>query len=324
MAKFKPQFKRLQFIHSQLQKGKFPNCRTLAEEWETSPKTIQRDIQFLKDEQNAPIEYDATEHGYYYTDKTYDLPALRISEGDLFALAIAEKALAAYRNTPLFDRLLSVFAKIQETLPEKVSVHPSWIDAKFSVMQAPATRIDPAIWEILAKALRSERVLRIDHVAPGCKEATVREVEPYHMMNHYGEWYLIGFDRSRGQVRTFAVSRIRCAEILDEDFSVDNDFDVESYMKSHFGVWSGEKPHTVRIWFSPEVAPLIKERDWHPSQKIRENRDGSIVLSLRVAHFFEVKQWALSWGGDATVLAPQELREDVKRETRRAVHRYVQ
>lgn len=318
MPKFKPQFRRLQFIHGEIRKGQYPNCRTLATEWETSPKTILRDIQYLKWEQKAPIEYDPIEHGYYYTDKTYDLPAIRISEGDLFALAIAEKTLAAYRNTPLYDRLLAVFAKIEGTLPEKVMVHPAWVDAKFSVMPAAVTRIIPAVWETVARALRLERIVKIEHASPGSKEPTTREVEPYHMINHYGEWYLIGMDRSRQAVRTFALSRIRAAVLLEEETSSAGHFDAERYMQTHFGAWAGEKVREVRIWFSPTVAPLIKERDWHPSQKTKENKDGSIVLSLRLAHLQEVKQWALSWGAEARVLAPQELRSLIVREIQSA------
>ncbi len=322
MLTFKPQYRRLQFIHKEIQKGQYPNCRTLAAEWETSPKTIQRDMEYLKWEQKAPLEYDPIRHGYHYTDKTYDLPAIRISEGDLFALTIAEKALAQYRNTPLYDRLLTIFAKIQETLPEKVSVHPAWVDAKFSVMPTPTTRINPAIWETVAKALRANRVLRIQHQVPGTKGPLTREVDPYHMMSFKGEWYLIGFDHYRRQVLMFGISRIRDAEALSEEAQGAADFDAAAYLRSHFGAFVGEKQYNVKIWFSPDAAPFIRERDWHPSQKIKENKDGSLVVSLRVSHLLGIRQWVLSWGGEAEVLTPKELRQDVKGELRRAAERY--
>lgn len=322
MLKFKPQYRRLQFIHKEIQKGRYPNCRVLAEEWETSPKTIQRDMQYLKWEQKAPLEYDSERHGYYYTDKTYDLPAIRISEGDLFALAVAEKALAQYRNTPLYDRLLTIFAKIQETLPEKVSVHPAWVDAKFSIMPTPATRINPAIWETIARALRANRVLRIRHQVPGTKGPMPRKVDPYHMMSFKGEWYLVGRDHYRGRVLTFGISRIQAADGLAEETEGTAGFDVDAYLRSHFGVFAGEKQYNVKIWFSPDAAPFIRERDWHPSQKIRDNKDGSLVLSLQISHLFEIRKWVLSYGGDAKVLAPKELRKAVHKDLRAALRMY--
>jgi proteasome accessory factor B len=322
MLKFKPQFKRLQFIHGEIKKGGYPNCRRLAEQWETSAKTIQRDIEYLKYEQKAPIEYDPVQHGYYYTDNTYDLPAIRISEGDLFALAIAEKALAQYRNTPLYDRLLTIFAKIQETLPEKISVHPAWVDAKFSFAEIPSTRINPKVWETIAQALRANRVLRLEYQSPWHKASVTREVEPYHMMSFRGEWYLICFDRYPQQTRTYGISRLLSAQILPEEAPVREDFDIDSYLGSHFGVFVGEKEYNVKIWFSPDIAPLIRERDWHPSQKIKENKDGSLILSLRLSHLLEVGQWVLSWGSHAKALTPKELREDLTTQLRKAVTSY--
>jgi predicted DNA-binding transcriptional regulator YafY len=323
MLKFKPQFKRLQFVHAEIKKGGYPNCRRLAERWEISAKTIQRDIDYLKYDQKAPIEYDPVQHGYYYTDKTYDLPAIRISEGDLFALAIAEKALAAYRNTPIYDRLLTIFAKIQESLPEKISVHPSWVDAKFSIMPTPSTRINPAIWETVAQALRANRVLQIQHQVPGTKGPLTRKVDPYHMMSFKGEWYLIGRDHYRQQVLTFGISRIRAAEALSEEVEGGTDFEVESYLRSHFGVFVGDKQYNVKIWFSSDAAPFIRERDRHPSQKIKENKDGSLVLSLQVSHLLEIRRWALSWGSDAKVLSPKELRNPMRDELRATLRMYV-
>ena len=323
MQKFKPQFRRLQFIHGEVKKGGYPNCRGLAQEWETSAKTIQRDIEFLKYEQKAPIEYDPVRHGYYYTDTTYDLPAIRISEGDLFALAIAEKALAQYRNTPLYDQLLTIFAKIQETLPEKVSVHPSWVDQKFSFAGVPSTRVNPKIWETIAQALRVNRVLRLEYRAPWHKDSVAREVEPYHMISFRGEWYLICFDRYRRKVLTYGISRLRDAEILSEEAPLRADFDIDAYLGSHFGVFAGEKEYNVRIWFSADIAPFIRERDWHPSQKIKENKDGSLVLTLRLSHLLEIRQWVLSWGGDAKVLRPKELRNEMRDELRATLRMYV-
>lgn len=132
MPKFKPQYRRLLFIDRKIREGRYPNCRTLAKEWEVSIKTMQRDISYLKWELEAPIEYDSVKHGHYYTEANYRVPAISISESDLFAICIAEKALQQYKETPVYPKLASVFAKIQESLPQKVSVYPSWVDSRIS------------------------------------------------------------------------------------------------------------------------------------------------------------------------------------------------
>jgi predicted DNA-binding transcriptional regulator YafY len=113
MLKFKPQFRRLMFIDRKIREQTYPNCVSLAAEWEVSEKTIQRDIEYLRDELDAPIAYDSLKHGYHYTEENYSLPAITVSESDLFAVFVAETVLSQYRNTPLFQKLSSVFQKIR-------------------------------------------------------------------------------------------------------------------------------------------------------------------------------------------------------------------
>ena len=93
MAKYKPQHSRLLFIDRKLNEGRYPNCRTLAEEWEVSRKTIQRDLDYMRYQLDAPIEYSSNKRGYYYTEQNFKLPAISIKESDLFAIYLAEKVL---------------------------------------------------------------------------------------------------------------------------------------------------------------------------------------------------------------------------------------
>lgn len=87
MPKFKPQYRRLLYVDRKLREGAYPNCSTLADGWEVSAKTIQRDINYLKWELDAPIDYHRARHGYYYTERSYRLPAINVNESDLVAAA---------------------------------------------------------------------------------------------------------------------------------------------------------------------------------------------------------------------------------------------
>ena len=68
MAKYKPQHARLLFIDKIIREKRYPNCSSLAEEWETSSKTIQRDLDYMRYELDAPLVYSAKERGFYYTE----------------------------------------------------------------------------------------------------------------------------------------------------------------------------------------------------------------------------------------------------------------
>lgn len=322
MSKFKPQHLRLLFIDRKIKEKTYPNCSTLAKEWDVSSKTILRDIDFLKYQLEAPIEYDPLHHGYYYTEPRYSLPAIAINESDLFAIFIAETALSRFRNTPVYEKLRSVFAKIQDSLPDKTTVKPSWIHDRIFCFQEPVTVVDIKIWDTLAKAIRDNRRLRISHNAPGKNAAMERKVDPYYLVNYKGEWYLNTFCHTRLSIRTFAVSRIRSAQILSETFSMPRGMDRKKMFGDQFGIIWKDSFYPVRIRFSPEVAPYIRERQWHPQQKITDRRDGGLVLEFTTNHLNEVKDWVLSWGPGATVLGPPVLVAKVKTSLQQSVALY--
>ena len=100
--------------------------------------------------------------------------------------------------------------------------------------------------------------------------------------------------------------------ILPNVFRIPENFDFSKFTGSHFGVHWSDKEYRVEILFDPRVVGYIKERRWHPTQRIEEQSDGSIVLSLTVNHLLELKRWVLSWGEMAQVLAPDELVKDVQ------------
>jgi predicted DNA-binding transcriptional regulator YafY len=322
MGKFKPQLSRLAFIDRRIGEGSYPNSSSLAREYEVSSRTILRDIEYMRDMLDAPVEYDTSRRGYYYTEPQYHLPAIDIRESDLFAICIAEKALEQYANTPIYDKLSSVFDKLRALLPDRVSVNASWIDTHYTFMRESHTIIDPEIWETVSLSLRRRKRVRITHQKAGSRSPIKRLVDPYHIVNYRGEWYLIGLCHLRYATLRFAISRIKKAEITDQDFNVSDSFDFKAFMGSHFGITTEEKEYTVRIEFSPSQAPYIRERTWHPAQVIKEKGEGSVVLSFPTNSLFEVKRWVLSWGGDARVLSPKTLADQVRDELTQAAGRY--
>jgi predicted DNA-binding transcriptional regulator YafY len=69
---------------------------------------------------------------------------------------------------------------------------------------------------------------------------------------------------------------------------------------------------TVRVIFARALAPYIRERLWHPSQKLRELPDGRVEMTLHVADTLEVRRWILGYGMQAEVVEPVGLREALR------------
>lgn len=321
MAKYKPQHSRLLFIDRKIREGKFPNCSSLAEEWEVSPKTIQRDLDYMRYQLDAPLQYLAKKRGYYYTEEQYQLPAIEIRESDLFGVYLAEKLLVQYEGTPIYDSLCSVFEKIEDSLPDKVSMDSTREQEKFTVIPPFSTTIDAAVWETMINCLRKSRQVRIQYKTPG-KEPESRIIDPYHAVRFEGDWYVMGHCHLRDEIRTFSLSRIIKAKKTGNSFQIPENFDFQKLSGSHFGVHWGNGEIEVKIRFKMRVADYVRERVWHVNQELEDCRNGDIILSLTVNHLLELKRWVLSWGNDAQVLSPDTFIQDIKQTLLNAAREY--
>ncbi len=322
MTRIKPLMHRVHFIDRKVREGSFPNARTLAKEYEVSERTILRDIEYMRDMMECPLEYDAGKRGFFYTEPTFSLPSVHIGESELFALCIAERALEQYRSTPMYETLAGVFEKILAGLPGELTVNFSWLNPEISFLHRGLTEIAPAVWEEISTALYTRTVLEITHRKPGAEEATRRLVEPRHMVNYDGEWYLIAFCRTRKEVITFAISRIENVRRSKEQFRSPEGFDIRDYLGERFGIIREKEAYNVKIEFTAEAAPYVRERIWHATQEIRELPEGKIIISFAANSLREVKRWVMGWGSSARALAPQRLVDELREELKSACNRY--
>jgi len=147
-------------------------------------------------------------------------------------------------------------------------------------------------------------------IRTGRRKESKRRVDPYRILFFNGTFYIIGYCHLRKDIRTFALDRIRMLRVTEDNFKVPDDFSLENYMGAAFGVVLG-KAENIRIRFAPEVAGYIKEKTWHESQEIRQQKDGSIIFAAQIAVTEELVSWVLGWGSKAEVITPQALKSAV-------------
>lgn len=310
----RPPLDRMMQIHAVLQQGGYPNCSTLARRLEVSNKTVQRDLEFMRDRLNLPLEFDASHNGYRYTEDVESFPTLQITEGELFALLVAEKALQQYRGTPFEARLVGALRKLEQALPDAVSLNLSqWEQAvTFRTTAEPLVNVPP-ILEALTRAAQKRERLRIRYRKPGSREAEERTVDPYQLANVDGDWYLFAFDHLRKAIRRFVPARITTVEPAGETFERPAKFELEKLLRDSFGVHSREGDFDVVLRFEEKVADYLREKKWHNSQRLVELPGGGVEMHLKLGSLQEVQRWVLGWGGAARVLAPAELATAVRK-----------
>ena len=318
----RPPLERMMVLHSHLQAKKLPNCRRIADELEVSSKTIQRDIDFMRYRLGLPIEYDPLRFGYFYSEAVEAFPAIEVSEGEVTALFVAQKALAQYKGTPYEQPLRTAFRKLTDSLTDRISFSWSELDNVISFHAAGASVTDLQLFEALSDAVLHSREIVFEYRKLRSSGYEERSVQPYHLASVENQWYLFAFDAARKKLRTFALPRMRNVRATGGTFTRPRNFSAGAMLSESFGVFSSSGKHRVRILFDAFAARLIVERVWHESQRIRPRRDGGIELELQLGSLEEIERWILSWGTHARVLAPPALVQQIKNAARALAKSY--
>ena len=323
----RPPLARMLRLHGLLQAGRFPNCRRLAEELEVSCKTVQRDIDFMRDQLELPIDYNAAERGFFYTRPVVQFPSVQISEGELVALFVARRALEQYRGTAFERPLRTAFEKLTAALPAQIGF--AWEDFDRAVAFHPGTHgrgaADLRVFQTVSDAVRRAEEIEFDYHKRAARTGAPperRRVQGFHLGCFDHQWYLIGQDLVRGAVRTFVLGRMERARNTRKRFARPAGFSVGELLAGSFGVFAGQKVERLRLWFDADVAQLVRERRWHPSQGLADLPDGRLELTLAVGLSPEVERWLLGWGAQVEVREPAALRRTLAGVAARTARRH--
>ena len=270
-------------LHERLKAGAFPNCQKLAVELEVSAKTVQRDIDFMRDRLSLPIEYDQLNFGFHYTEPVTNFPTIEVSEGEVVALFLAQKALSQYRGTSFEKPLKTAFQKITNGLQERINFRWDEMASAISFRGIGTTVADIDLFETVSKSVLDSTELEFEYRGLTNSRYEHRRVQPYHLGYVENQWYLFGHDLSRKQLRTFVLPRMRKIKATNVKFRRPADFSIGKLLSQSFGVFSSKGHHKVRIHFDSFAARLVSEHQWHPSQKIKSLRDGEIELMQKLS-----------------------------------------
>jgi predicted DNA-binding transcriptional regulator YafY len=293
---------RLFFIDSQIASGAYPSTKQLAAEYECGTATICRDIEFMRDRLNAPIEYSAQHRGFYYEKKTFRLSAAFVGPDEIMALAVAKNILALCRDTPLYESIGKVLDAVTQPLAQ--SAPPG----DRIVAPLPASYpVSAELWNTITAGLRENRILSFEYQSVWDKPFETRVVHPYQLLFDGGVWYLYGYAEERQGRRMFSLSRIRGISLSGRRFNLPKDFDYRAKQAgSYFGVFAGEKRQHFRVKFTGDFVLWAKERKWAADQKSEDTPDG-VILDFTSTQHGKVLEWVLSKGSHAEPLAPPEL-----------------
>jgi predicted DNA-binding transcriptional regulator YafY len=301
---------RIYKIDAQIAAGKYPNSDDLSQLCETSISTISRDIEFMRDQLLAPIEYESFKRGYYYTEKTFRLPAGFTSADDLLALSMARSIFSLYRDTPLYEASYQLLQSI--TSPIDSNGINDCLENRIVVPQIASAKVDPVIWKNVISGLKENRILTFDYKGIRDKEYKHRRVRPFQLLFDSGVWYLYAFSEERKAIRLFSVSRMINAQLTRDNFTLPNNYSYYDISgERYFCVLNNLEKDRYVINCYGEAVVFATERQWAADQKISEIKEG-VAIEFTSTQYEKVLKWVLSNGCYAEPRKQKKLVDDWK------------
>ncbi len=179
---------------------------------------------------------------------------------------------------------------------------------KGSFEQAPPSRFWP-----LVEAIVERRVCLVTYRAPREKAVDKSfDVFPLRLRAHQGAMYLLAYVPKHRNYILLHLHRLRGLKLRRKTFAIPKSFDPDAFENLAFGVFAGDRALKHRLRFAAHLAPFIRERCWHPTQRLRETARGTVELEFQCSPSPEVTAWVSGWGSGVEVLEPKELRRELR------------
>jgi len=289
---------------------------------EVSLATFKRDLEYLRERLEVPIEWSADKGGYELgSHRKVELPGLWFNDSEIQALLVMDAMLADLSPGLLEGHVAPLRARL-EMLLEEGQVAPDEVRKRVRVLRQAARTLPPGVFEVVAAATLKRRRLRIAYAARSTAERTERVVSPQRLVLYRDNWYLDAWCHLRDGLRKFSVDAMASPAMLDEKAKAVDMKAVERELDRGYGIFAGRNVEWATLRFTPARARWVAHERWHAAQRGRVEPAGTYVLELPFSDTRELMMDILKYGADVEVLAPPSLRAAVAEEVRRMAARH--
>jgi proteasome accessory factor B len=200
--------------------------------------------------------------------------------------------------------------KMESVLPESIRRHVGSVIDQVHVSLGPLSRHDGLedMFDQLSAAIVDRRVCKLIYLSFADRKQVTMTVHPLRLMFMGRAWYLLAHSAAHGQLRTFKLARVRKLTVTDRTFDPPPQADLDKHFGQAWSMIPEGKMYDVHLRFDRKVAGNVAEVQWHPSQKVQWNDDGSIDFQVRVDGLGEISWWVMGYGPSVEVISPPPLR----------------
>lgn len=294
---------------------------------EVSPATLKRDLAYMRDQLNVPVEFDRMTGGYtirhQHAGDRAELPGLWFSAQEMQALLTMHKLLAdldagallAPHVEPLMQRIRSLLAR-EGLATEQVLQR---IQLRLAGEHRP---VEHEVFQRVCDAVLSRKRLHLTYHSRGRNEALPRTLSPQRMLYYRDNWYLVAHCHVRDGLRVFSLDRMGDVQTLEQAAQETPEQEWAQVLQAGYGIYNGGPVQTAVLLFNADSSRWVRDQTWHPQQQLIAHADGSLELHLPYLDPQELKTEVLSWGPSVKVLSPPELQQQVMQALKSSLDRY--
>ncbi len=294
-------------------------ARELAGKCQVNVRTIYRDIEDLE-RAGVPLWEERHKYGI---ESAHFLPPISLTVPEAVQIFLALRLLLQFSRRYSMD-VANLFLKLGPAVPaplrQEISKASSWM-LNFSSEPRLARNLS-----LLGQAWVSRQRARIAYCSIEAESPTSRIIEPYFIEPAAAgrSSYVIAYCCLKNEIRTFKVERIESVYLTGEYYEIPEDFDANKYLSPSLGIIvTHEEAKSVNLRFKPELARIIGESVWHPSQELKKKPDGSLLMKMTVNETPELVSWILGWGDRVEVIGPESLRSTIKKKVEKMAAVYA-
>jgi len=258
--------------------------QTLLDELEVSPATLKRDLDYLKDQLGAPIEYDRFLNGYRfgadYRGRKHELPGLWFSERELYSLLMAHQLLSELDSEGVISRHLQPLLERIHQMLGTGEAEAKALLKRVKIIGTAKRPVPSQFFELVGEALLKRRRLHMRYLTRGRGEVSERDVSPQRLVHYRSTWYVDAWCHTREKLLRFALDAIEEASALDQKAKEVSLKAVEGELDGGYGVFAGKNVHSATLLFTAEAAQWVSKEEWHPQQRARWRDEGGYELSI--------------------------------------------
>lgn len=285
--------------------------------------TIEKDMNAMRMDHDAPIKYSKKFGGYYYTDPNYSLDDIPLTGADLEAIQFATKTLNQFKDVGMFKQFSFAIDKIMDRVAVSKDID---IDSEQEYIQfdTPVSARGNDFLETLLASIKEKKLVYFDYESFQSEKRKARKVVPLLLKEYSNRWYLLTYDLVKEAITTYALDRMFDLEQGTEVYTDKIDFNSKQFFEHAVGITAAKgNPETVVFKTSVVAAKYLISQPLHKSQQVIKEGKNKVTFELKVFVTEELIRNMLSYGGSLEVVEPVFLRQEMIMRIKTMVENYA-